>query len=282
MTILEQARHIARKTLEQGKAQGVLGLREAEGGVSPHLFEDPGDIDSLVVEPKWLLAKLATGILKDLPDDYRLAVMCRGCDERAIVELIKRNQIDREKIHVIGLACSQDQARACLCTRPYPSEVAAGDVVEGVDPFQDERARSFLEGDQRERMIRWATELRRCVKCYGCRNSCPICVCVPCKLENDLWVGRGEIPADMISFHLIRAFHLSDTCVACGACQDACPENIPLMLLQISMRASLMEKYGYEAGTDRERRSPVLSDLTKEPSPGCEVPGWIDSLKDSA
>ena len=69
---------------------------------------------------------------------------------------------------------------------------------------------------------------------------------------------QGVIPAEVLSYHLIRAFHLSDTCVACGACQEACPVNIPLLALQLSMREMLRETYGYEAGLDPERKSPIL------------------------
>jgi L-lactate utilization protein LutB len=128
-------------------------------------------------------------------------------------------------------------------------------------------------------MEKWANILKRCIKCYGCRNSCPICVCIPCKLEDAVWVETGVIPAEVLSYHLIRAFHLSDTCVACGACQEACPVNIPLLALQLSMREMLRETYGYEAGLDPERKSPILYDLCKEPAAGQALPDWINSLR---
>ncbi|MCU0583089.1 MAG: 4Fe-4S binding protein [Syntrophales bacterium] len=223
--------------------------------IHPHVFTSPAELDALVLEPKWLFAKMARSVLRAKPAEFRLAVAVRGCDERAVVELVKRSQIDRERLLTIGYACGAEQAKACLCSRPYPEKLEAGEAVAGVDPFAD----------------------GRCIKCYGCRNSCPICVCVPCKLEDDVWVERGVIPAEMVSFHLIRAFHLSDTCVACGACQEACPVGIPLMTLQLSMRAALKKDYNYEAGLDADRRSPVLFDFIKEPRPGQNVPDWVDS-----
>ncbi|HEX9157968.1 MAG TPA: 4Fe-4S binding protein, partial [Syntrophales bacterium] len=238
----------------------------------------PAEIDSLVLEPKWLFAKMARAILREKPQAWRLAVIVRGCDERAIVELVKRNQIDRERLLTLGYACDSNQAKTCLCSRPFPQKLDAGSAVEGVDPLADERVKAYLEGDAGERMEKWAAQLKRCIKCYGCRNSCPICVCVPCKLEDDIWVERGVIPAEMISFHLIRAFHLSDTCVACGACQEACPVGIPLMTLQLSMREALKKDYNYEAGLDANRKSPVLFDFAKEPRPGQAVPDWVDSM----
>jgi formate dehydrogenase subunit beta len=277
--MLEQVKQKAKEILEKKEADGVLGLRKGQLDViHPHVFTTPAEIESLVLEPKWLFAKMALRILQNKPQAWRLAVIVRGCDERAIVELVKRNQIDRERLLTIGYACNANQAKTCLCSRPYPQKLDAGDAVEGVDPLADERVKAYLEGDSGDRLEKWAAQLKRCIKCYGCRNSCPICVCVPCKLEDDVWVERGVVPAEMVSFHLIRAFHLSDTCVACGACQEACPVGIPLMTLQLSMREALKKDYNYEAGLDANRKSPILFDFEKEARPGQTVPDWVDSM----
>ena len=278
--MLETIKHIAKQALEENRADGVLGLRKDDRNiVQPHIFRNAGELTNLVLEPKWLLAKLAMGILRFAPENYKLAVICRGCDERALIELIKRNQVMEENLLMVGIACTREQAEICLCEKPYPEKLDAGEKVSGVDPFQDERVREFLIGGDKERMERWADILRRCIKCYGCRNSCPLCICEPCKLEDDVWVKSGVVPAETIPFHLIRAFHLSDTCVACGACQEACPVNIPLLYLQLSMRRTLREKYGYEAGLDPEIQSPVLSSSVEEPDTDREFPDWINSLR---
>jgi formate dehydrogenase subunit beta len=278
--MLEKIKDIIRFILEEKQANGVLGLIRGQWNIiQPHVFDNLRQVDNLVLEPKWLLAKMAMTILRSSPEDYRLAVIARGCDERALTELVKRNQVEKERLLTIGIACSTEQASACLCQRPYPEKMDAGEPVAGVDPFADETTRELLVGDSMARMEKWARLLKRCIKCYGCRNSCPICVCIPCKLEDEVWVETGMIPAEMISYHLIRAFHLSDTCVACGACQDACPVHIPLVALQLSMRETLRQVYGYEAGLDTEKRSPILYDLIKEPAARQVLPAWINSLE---
>jgi ferredoxin len=279
--MLEKTRNIAKQILEEGKASGVLGLmKDQRNSITPHVFEEPAGLDTLVLEPKWLLAKLALKIVRSSPEDYTLAVVCRGCDERALIELIKRNQIEKEQILTIGIACSRKQTALCLCDRPYPTKLDVGEPVSGVDPFHDERVRELLIGDDRERLGKWVDMLQRCVKCYGCRNSCPICICEPCKLEDEVWVQRGTVPPEIIPFHLIRAFHLSDTCVGCGACQEACPVNIPLLYLQFSMRRTLREKYGYEAGLDAETKSPLLSSCFGKLDTDWEHPAWINSVRE--
>jgi len=274
--MMEEIRNKARELLEKKDADGVLGLRRGEEAVvAPHVFREPGEIDRLVTEPKWPLAKTAMRILQSSPRDFRLAVVVRGCDDRALVELAKRNQVTEENLRFIGMACTEEQAQKCLCERPYPRTIHGGKPQPGVHFLQDERVSSLLEGDPAERMERWAAILRRCIKCYGCRNACPICVCVPCKLEDDIWVEKGSIPAEMLVFHLIRAFHLSDACVACGACQEACPVSIPVMALQFAMRQVLKDRYGYEPGLDGARKSPVLKNFLEEPETGKDYPAWI-------
>ncbi|HUH65201.1 MAG TPA: 4Fe-4S binding protein [Syntrophales bacterium] len=279
--MLNRVRDIAKTMLVKKQADGVLGLIKGEWDIiRPHIFERPEEVDAMVIEPKWLLAKMAISILRSSRERYRLAVVARGCDERALTELMKRNQIERERLGTIGIACTADQARSCICSRPFPERLDAGEAISGVDPYDDDVVKGLLAGDASARMEKWARVLNRCIKCYGCRNSCPICVCIPCKLEDEVWVEKGVIPAEMMSYHFIRAFHLSDTCVACGACQDACPVNIPLVALQLSMREFLRETYGYEAGLDPERRSPILYDLHREPAKGQALPDWINTLRE--
>ncbi len=281
MNDLEEARKKIMKALDEGKARGVLALRKTEAGIAPFVFERAEQVASLVIEPKWLLAKTAASILRATPEDYKLGILCRGCDERALVELSKRNQVAWDRLLIIGMACSREQAEACRCPDPSPYRIEIGEPAEGVDPLSDERAGAFLSGDLETRRRKWIRVLDRCIKCYGCRNACPLCQCDPCKLEEDLWVDRGRIPADRISYHLIRAFHVADTCVGCGACEDACPMHIPLKLLQVSMKEALKRDYAYEAGTEWERPSPILSDLFKEPYPAFQEPAWIDSMRTS-
>jgi formate dehydrogenase (coenzyme F420) beta subunit len=278
MSMVNEIREKAQNLLAAGQADGVLCLtRDGFDVVQPRLYRRPGEFGALEIDPKWPLAKLAMQLLRTADPSFRLAVVCRGCDERALTELGKRNQFDPARMIVLAYACSADQARSCLCARPYPEDPVAGEKIEGVDPFTDPLISGLLTGDTGQRMARWTGLLSRCLKCYGCRNACPICVCTPCKLEDDLWVERAAVPTEMIPYHLIRAFHLADTCVACGACQDACPVGIPLMALQLVMRRRLAERYGYEAGLEADRKSPLLMNFDQAPPADWSLPAWTVS-----
>ena len=269
-------RKIAADLLEAKAVDAVLGLAKDEAGTAPRVFERPEALEALVLGPKWPLIKTAARTLARAPAGFRLALVGRGCDERALVEMAKRNQVDAGRIHLIGVACDRDQAEHCLCQQPWPSRIDAGEKVAPVDPAKTPAARYFLQADAPLRLERWREAFSRCIKCYGCRNACPACQCTACRLEDGLWTEPGHIAPDMLSFHLLRALHVADACVACGACQDACPVDIPLMLLQQTLREHLQSRYDYLPGTEAERPSPLLVDFVAQPSAGLTLPAWTE------
>ena len=60
--MLEQVKQKAKEILEKKEADGVLGLRKGLWDViHPHVFTTPAEIDSLVLEPKWLLGQDGPG-----------------------------------------------------------------------------------------------------------------------------------------------------------------------------------------------------------------------------
>jgi formate dehydrogenase subunit beta len=260
---LDQVREVAGRLLLDGQVVGVVGLRSGHGRVGPYLFTTADGLAALALEPRYPLALVCQTILSSFPEG-RLGVVARGCDERALIEMAKLEQVEMERLVLIGLACSEAQARQCVCARPYPSRIDAGDRVEGVAPADDERVRGLLEQDVEERLAFWQGEFDRCIKCYGCRNACPVCICDECVLEEACWVERGRIPPEL-PFHLIRAYHIADKCVLCGACEAACPMDIPLTPLYVLLRERLRELFDYEPGLDVAQRSPLTTTLEEMP-----------------
>ena len=127
------------------------------------------------------------------------------------------------------------------------------------------KARKCLEEDLKplremglsEKFSYWMDHFNQCIKCYGCRDACPICYCVDCCLEADRFViPPGRIPPS-IAFPAIRAFHVAESCVNCGQCQDSCPADIPISKLIYMLNRELKEIFGYEPGMDLAARPPL-------------------------
>jgi len=235
---------------------GVVALRRAYGSVAPHLFQKGEELDDLALWPKYPLANVLR-LLQEAHPESTLAIVCRGCDERQLVELAKRKQVDLAKVRVIGLACTTEEAQACQCEEPYPTHIDVGGKVEGVSEAELEGS---LPKDAEERWAFWRHQFQKCFKCYGCRNICPLCFCKECSLEEGLWVVPGRLPPPFPIFHLIRAMHTVARCVDCGECEAACPAEIPLTTLYSLLRKDAEELFDYVPGRSLEEEPPLLLD----------------------
>ncbi|MEN6437258.1 MAG: (Fe-S)-binding protein [Syntrophobacter sp.] len=261
-----------RQLLASDDVVGVLGLREEHGAVAPYVFTTAEETSRLTMEPKWALAKTAWRISRSLPAGKSLGLVCRGCDIRALEELVKAQQLPPGAIKTIGVACSTEQSMTCMCETPFPPD---GEALAGVDPMSLPAVLDL--SIEPGRLDRWREHFQRCIKCYGCRNACPVCVCPSCKLEEEGYVTLGMVPPEPMAFHLIRAMHVADRCVGCGACQDSCPAELPLLAFHLAMRNALRERTGYISGTPAV--SPLLTVGREEGPIGTAGPVWEDTLE---
>ncbi|MBI4633900.1 MAG: 4Fe-4S ferredoxin [Deltaproteobacteria bacterium] len=245
-----------------GSCDGVVALRRRNGGVAPHLFQKGDELAEMELSPRYPLMTVVSRLHKAFPA-IRLGVVARGCDERAYVEMAKRNQIDPTRLEIIGFACTAEEAQACYCREPSPKHPVAGTppapgppnpLVAKYDSLPLEERRSF-----------WKKQFSKCIKCYGCRNICPECFCEACAMEDMAWVEPGLLAPPFPTFHLIRAMHMASRCVACRECEHTCPAYIPLTVLYDLMRRDIADLLGYIPGADIEAQQPLSLSLEQAP-----------------
>ncbi|MBN1105157.1 MAG: hypothetical protein JXL84_17215 [Deltaproteobacteria bacterium] len=259
-----------RTWLEQGLVDLFLGYRMVESHPLPHVFsaERIEDVEELVTGPaRYPLEKLAMLILAR-DSSVKVGLLARDCNQRALNVLAVWNQVDPDRVRTLQLTCCPSRLKEhgdCSYLNrsqcgPYKQEV-------GINPnIRTEELDGLPPG---ERFVRWMYEFQKCVKCYGCRNICPVCFCKECSLEHPDLIGTGVLPPEVPLFHLVRAVHMAGRCVDCGLCEDACPAEIPLRALYRKVQGIVKDQFGYQTGTHRDQ-SPfsVLGDeVTLEPKP---------------
>jgi ferredoxin len=256
--------------LQDGKVDIFLGYRMLEGHPLPHVFvkDKLEELDDLISSPsRYPLEKMAAKIAAERPD-LKIGMLARDCNKRAVTVLSIWNQLDSENIQTLDLNCCPSQLKNqadCSYLKSQKSGFHKKQV--GIDNTKD--LEDFELFDQQERFTRWINEFQKCIKCYGCRNICPVCFCEECSLEHPDLVTTGELPPEAPIFHLVRAVHMAGRCIDCGLCEEACPMNIPLRLLYRKVNEIVMDLFDYEAGSGIEQ-SPfsVLGEEVKlEPKP---------------
>ena len=110
----------------------------------------------------------------------------------------------------------------------------------------------LLEKPREERLAYWTAEFDRCLKCYACRQVCPMCYCERCLADKNRPQAIDTSPHRKGNFawHLSRAIHLAGRCVGCDECTRACPAAIDLRLLNLALARAAETKFGYRAGMD--------------------------------
>ncbi len=258
--MIEEIKKQVRELLTSGTIKGFLGLREIDGHIAPYLFCDAEDMDSMNLgdykkpgDARYPLNRILIHLLSHYPDEI-LGVLVRGCDQRGLNGLYSLNQLDPEKVIPVGIPCPPELAEACECSRPYPENRAVDGQAEG---YSNQTLARIAGLDIGKRFEYWMNEFARCIKCYGCRDICPMCICRECSLECGDLVGKGDIPPENPIFHLIRAVHMADRCVDCGLCAEACPADIPLRTLYKKVADIVKKEFDFQAGYQPDAKSPL-------------------------
>ena len=262
--------------LSNGQVGCAIGYEVSpRGWTRPAFVYKPEQVDRLVWNPNcthnlttYLREKLRVVAGKDPPKP--VAVVVKPCDSRAINVLVAEKAFLRDQVYVIGVVCEgmQDenhhlQSRCIACSERVPVvyDMLIGDPSTTIIPPSMPVIPGTPQLDQlspSERMEYWLSQFDRCIRCYACRQACPMCSCPTCLYERDdsTWVGMGIGINEKRTFHLGRAYHLAGRCIGCNECERVCPMKIPIGYLNQKLAQEIESSFGFRAGL-----APVVSPI---------------------
>ncbi len=194
-------------------------------------------------------------------DKHRIAAMCEGeiqaVTEQDINITIKGRDFEKilDKESVLQSNCS-----ICIHRNPVINDELVADPVEeqqNVDRYADVRKIEAMTPGEKWQFFE--DLLEPCIRCYACRNACPLCYCPTCFVDEHRpqWVGKSQDPTDVRTFHFLRAYHCAGRCTDCGACERACPVGIPVRQFTKKLEKDCLELFGWEAGMSLDVRPPL-------------------------
>jgi formate dehydrogenase subunit beta len=206
---------------------------------------------------------------------YILGIPCTGMiDHRTVARAVGHRDIldveeSEEEFTVRGKDFEETfrkkeflQRNCAVCTHHNPViyDEMLGEAVEEpavVNTYSDVES---IEAMGPEKKWAFFTQLiSKCIRCYACRNACPLCYCPTCFVDESRpqWVGKSSDPTDTMTFHLLRAYHCAGRCTDCGACERVCPVGISMRQFTKKLNKDAKQYFSWEAGLSLEERPPL-------------------------
>ena len=280
---MNELRQLARELLVDEKVDVVIGWEDGRRGARPAFVTAADDAERLIFDTRCVhnLATYLSPRRSHLAELGKVGLVVKGCDAKAVAGLLREAQLPRDRVVLIGVRCggvlevpdlpqpaeltSETVAPRCFrcdVREPHLADHLVGE--ERPDPPRppmtiDERVAAVDALPVEQRWEFWVGQFSKCVRCYACRQVCPLCVCDRCIADKSLpqWVESASHPRGNLAWNLVRALHLAGRCVNCGECERFCPVGIPLSLVNRKLQQVVKQRFGYVVSDDPEAATPV-------------------------
>jgi len=252
----------AKELLSNKTVKLVIGYQSGTDDVRPAFITNPDKTDLLIYNDK-CLHNLSVYLTKnEVKILGKIAIFATHPVMRSILQLASEKQVFQENVIVIGIDNNGE-------TLDFADFKVMQNYIEKSNLSNPEKDQKIIDELNKlsleEKFKFWENELSKCIKCYACRQTCPMCYCTRCTTEcnQPQWIPVQSNSLGNMEWHVLRAMHLAGRCVSCGECGRACPVDIPCHLLTMFLSEQVNKHFNVFAGTSDNMKS-VMS--TFEPN----------------
>jgi ferredoxin len=265
--MIEALRADAAKVLADGRAKLVLGYQARGEHRAPAFISDPAKTAALVYDEA-CKQNLAAYLRKpEVRSRGPVAVVAPPAVMRSIVMLAAETQLADGQVVVLAVGDGEYYGAKTIAEAAALLKEKFADLAP--DPDLLKRIEELSAMTAEERAAFWTAEFAKCTRCYACRAACPGCYCNRCIVEKNVpqWISTAARAHGNYAWNMIRAFHLAGRCTQCGACEAACPQGIPLMLLNLMLAQEVEKEFEEKAGYDLAAK-PLIGSWNPEDDEG--------------
>ncbi len=285
MEQIKRLKQEVKKLFQDKKVDLIIGYEKGKDGfsITPCFVDNESEIEKLIWNEYCVynLSVYLPEVLKPRIENRKpIGIVAKGCDVKSIVGLIQENQIKRENIVIIGIECEKqviddkvlDKCQYCQAHIPKVYDIlinspniASRKENQGKDPYAS--LAEFEIKKSGEKWDFWKKQFEKCIRCYACRQVCPLCYCQECIADQNIpqWILSSPGLKGNVAWNITRAYHLAGRCIDCGECERVCSMNIPLSKLNKKMSKEIKELFDYSPGESWKAKPPL--DDFKESDP---------------
>jgi formate dehydrogenase subunit beta len=256
---MEELRKRAKQLIENKEVDVIIGYGEGYGkSVKAVFIRKPDDVDKLIYDER-CTQNIGVYLTKhEVKHLGKAAIVASVHTMRTVLQLTAECQTVQDNVRVLGITKEGKFLE-------FPDFTILENYLQKEDHSITSNDLELMQKIDAmtvtERWAFWQKELSKCIKCYACRSSCPMCYCNRCMVDYNQpqWITIPSSEIGNTEWHLMRAMHLAGRCVNCGECGRACPVEIPIHLLTFKMSEEAKKDFGAVAGLSASMESTLSS-----------------------
>jgi ferredoxin len=239
----------AKELLESGTCGLIIGFEKGTSGKARPVFVRKPEQTSKLIFDESCDQNIAVYLYRqEIKHDNKKAIVANHNTLKSIVQLASENQVHEGEFLVLAFTKEGE----IIELRTFDEiEKHVNTLYHGLTEAETAMMKKIEEMPMEERWAFWENEFSKCIKCYACRASCPMCYCPTCTVEinQPQWIPVPSHTLGNLEWHVMRAMHLAGRCITCGQCGKACPIELPIHLLTYRVALDSKQFFDSVAGT---------------------------------